>query len=205
MTHLTFEREHIIASEVFQRERHLEAPVGADRNRFQPFYVLEGFQYCRACVVLIGQHIAFNDHSRKAVLGMGMLRQRLHIGGKALNEAFVLFDFLREVLQEIVFQTVLLALVICLHQLQSGNIHVQIHLFFDARITCAQGFDLSVGKSLLVDVVAGANRRFTGHNLRDEFLFVFHGLPQICVERGFRNVAENVDFGIHVALADDSA
>ena len=53
--------------------------------------------------------------------------QRFHICLKPLDEAFVLFDLLREVFQQVILHLVLLALVVGLHQFQAGHIHIQVH------------------------------------------------------------------------------
>ena len=63
-------------------------------------------------------------------------------------------------LEQIVLQTKLLALMAGLHQLQAGNIHIQIHLLFDPLVTGAQRLDLRVGKRGFVHILAGANRGF---------------------------------------------
>ena len=74
-----------------------------------------------------------------------MLGKGLHVGFKACDKALVLLDLFREVPQEIVLQTVLLALMVGFHQLQAGNVHIQVHLLLDALVTGAQSFDLGVG------------------------------------------------------------
>jgi hypothetical protein len=62
--------------------------------------------------------------------------------------------------EQIVLQTELLAPVAGLHELQAGNVHIQVHLLFNSLVSCAQRLDLCVGKSSLVHVLAGANRGF---------------------------------------------
>ena len=91
--------------------------------------------------------------------------QRFHICLKAGNEAPGLFNFLREFLQKTVLQLVLLALMAGLHQLQSRNIHIQIHFFLDPLVSSAQRLDLCIGKGCFVYILTGANRAFAGHDL----------------------------------------
>ena len=89
-----------------------------------------------------------------------MRRQRFHICLKAGNKASGLFNVLREFLQKAVLQLVLLALVTGLHQLQSRNVHIQIHLLFDSLVSGTQRLDFRVGKGRFVHILAGANRGF---------------------------------------------
>ena len=89
-----------------------------------------------------------------------MCRERLHIGGEALHEALILPDLFGEMPEQIVLQTELLALVAGFHQLQTGDVHIQVHLLLDTLVSGAQRLDLGVGKSGLVHVLAGANRGF---------------------------------------------
>ena len=83
--------------------------------------------------------------------------QNLQIGFKALDKAFVLFNLLREVFEQLVLQTILLALVVGFHQLQAGYLHIQIHTLLDAGISGAQGFDLGKGKRRFVHIIAGTH------------------------------------------------
>ena len=74
-------------------------------------------------------------------------------------------DLFWEGAEDAVLQTVLLALMVCFHQAQAGNIYIQVHLLFDTFVPCAESLDLRIGKSGFVDVLAGAHRGFTGHDL----------------------------------------
>ena len=65
------------------------------------------------------------------------------------------------------------------HQLQTRNLHIQIHALLDTGVSGAQGLDLGKGQRRFVHIIAGADRRFRGHNLADEFLLVFHRLPEV--------------------------
>lgn len=44
-----------------------------------------------------------------------------------------------------------------------------------------------------------------GHNLRYELLLVLKRLPEIGVKSGFRHIAEDMNFLVHVSLTDDSS
>ena len=110
----------------------------------------------------------------------------------------------REFCQQLVLQTEFLALVVGFQNLEFCDLHIQIHLLLDERISGAQCLDLRIRKCLLVHILAGAHRGFAGHNLADKSLFIFKGLKEVAVKCPFRNVIEHLDFLIHVALPDDA-
>ena len=91
-----------------------------------------------------------------------------------------------------------------LHQLQTSDINIKVHFLFNSLVARTQSFDFRIGQCGFVNIVTGANRRFARHNLADELLLVFKGLPQVGVKSGFCNVTVNVNFGIHIALANDT-
>ena len=134
-----------------------------------------------------------------------MCSQRLYIRFQTGDHVLCLVDLLRELAQEVVFQPVLLALMVCTHQLQSRNVHIQVHLFLDALVTGAERLDLRIRQRRFVNVLTGTYRRFGGHDLRDKSLLVFNRLPEVSVERSLRDVAINMDFLVAVALADDTS
>ena len=130
--------------------------------------------------------------------------QCFQIGFKALDIPLVGFNFLRKVFEQLVLQTVLLALVVGFHQLQLGNFHIQIHALLDTGVSGTQGLNLGKGKRRFVHIIAGTNRAFAGHNLADEFLFVLHRLPEIRVKSPFGDIAVHMDKRILVALTLDT-
>ena len=91
-----------------------------------------------------------------------------------------------------------------LHQLQTSDINIKVHFLFNSLVARTQSFDFRIGQCGFVNIVTSANRRFARHNLTDELLLVFKGLPQVGVKSGFCNVTVNVNFGIHIALANDT-
>ena len=160
MVHFALEGENKVPPEVLHGQGHGKAPVAPDGNGLHALCVLEGFQNGSARVVLVGEKVALDLHARKAVHRVRMPGERLHIGGEALHEALVLPDLFGEMPEQIVLQTELLALMAGLHELQAGNVHIQVHLLFNSLVSGAQRLDLRVGKSGLVHVLAGANRGF---------------------------------------------
>ena len=177
----------------------------ADLHRIGGFDLLAGIQKGCAGVLLIGQQIAADFHTSKTVLRVRVRCQNLQIGFKALDKAFVLFNLLREVFEQLVLQTILLALVVGFHQLQAGYLHIQIHTLFDTGVSGAQSLDFSKGKRRFIHIITGTDRRFRGHNLADEFLFVFHRLPEVGIKSSLRDIAVHMDKRVLVALALDTA
>ena len=51
------------------------------------------------------------------------------------------------------------------HQPQFSDFHIQIHLFLNTRIACAQRLDFRIRECGFVYIIAGANGRFAGHDL----------------------------------------
>ena len=111
-----------------------------------------------------------------------MCFQQRHIRPIALRAFLCLTDFFRILLQNLVFQFELVALIIRFHQAQLCDLDVQIHLFLDARIARAQCLDFRIRERGFVHIVAGADGRFAGHDLADKALLVLDGLPEVRIE-----------------------
>ena len=111
------------------------------------------------------------------------------------------FRFLGEVFEQLILQTVLLALVVGFHQLQLGNFHIQIHALLDTGVSGTQSLDFGKGKRRFIHIVAGTDWAFAGHNLADEFLFVLHRLPEIRVKSPFSDIAVHMNKRVFVALS----
>ena len=124
MGHLSFQQERILLFPCGKFHGYGIAPVAADLHRIGGFDLLAGIQKCCAGILLIGQQIAADFHTSKTVLRVRVRCQNLQIGFKALDKAFVLFNLLREVFEQLVLQTILLALVVGFHQLQAGYLHI---------------------------------------------------------------------------------
>ncbi len=88
----------------------------------------------------------------------------------------MVFDFLREVFEQLVLQTVLLALVVGFHQLQLGNLHIQIHALLDTGVSGTQGLDL--GKESAVSSTSSQER--TGLLLVIIWLMNFLFVSTVC-------------------------
>ena len=110
----------------------------------------------------------------------------------------------RELRQQLIFQTELLALMVGFQHLQLGDLNVQVHLLLDERISGTQRLDLCIRQCLFVHIIAGTHRGFGSHNLRDESLFILKGLKEVRIKCAFGDVIEHLDFLVHVALPDDA-
>jgi len=174
--HLAFQQERIFLFPGGKFHGHGIAPVASDLHRIGGFDLLTGIQKGCTGVLLIGQQVSTNLHTGKAVLRVRVSCQNLQVRFKALDKAFVFFNLLREVFEQLVLQTILFALVVGFHQLQAGYLHIQIHTLFDTGVSGTQSLDLGKGKCCFVHIIAASHRRFRGHNLADEFLLVFHRL-----------------------------
>lgn len=61
--------------------------------------------------------------------------------------------------------------------------------------------DLRIGKCRFIHILTASYRRFTGHNLSDEFLLILNELPRVTVKCTFRNITKYLDLIILVALS----
>jgi hypothetical protein len=158
MGHLSFQQERIFLFPRFKFHQHSESTVTANLHRIGGFDLLAGIQKGCTGVLLIGQQVSTNLHTSKTVLRVRVSCQNLQIGFKALDKTFVLFNLLREVFEQLVLQTILLALVVGFHQLQAGYLHIQIHTLLDAGISGTQSLDLGKTEGCFIHIIAGTHR-----------------------------------------------
>ena len=93
------------------------------------------------------------------------------LGGMPATELLPI-DFFWECFEQLIFQTIFLILEVTAQNFQFCHLHVQIHLFPDARVTSTQSLDFSVRQSLLINIIAGAHGRLARHDLRNELLLI---------------------------------
>ena len=91
------------------------------------------------------------------------------------------------------------------HQLQSGHFYIQIHSFFDTRITGTQRLDFSKRQSCFVHIITRTYRGFRTHNLRNELLLIFHRLPEVGIKCSLGHISEHMNQRILVALSFNTA
>ena len=82
---------------------------------------------------------------------------------------------------------------------------IDLDLFHDGGIARGDGLDLGVGERAAFEVFGLAHGDAAVHHLIDEAGLGFEHLPHIGVERSFGDVAVDLDFGVVVALPQDSA
>ena len=201
MGHLAFQHKLVLILKSIKGNRNGKATVMPDLNGLPAFDFLAGIQQRSPSVLLVGQYIAAYLNPDKAFLGERVFRECLHIRFQPLCKASVLLNLLREVFQQIILQPELLALVVCFHDFEPGNVHVQIHALLDTGVSGTKRLDFRKGKSCLVHVVAGAHRGFRCHDLADKFLLVFNSLPEVSIKRTLRDIPADMDFFVLVALS----
>ena len=130
---------------------------------------------------------------------------KLHILLIACNSFRQPGNGFRVFLQHHIFQSIFLAQVAGFEHIELAYLHVQIALFNDKRIAGGQGLNLGVTEGRFVHIVCHTHRRFGGHNLSDEFLLVFHELIQIGIKSPLRDIPEDLNLWIHVALPHNTA
>ena len=206
MTHAALQDDFEIFPEAVIGEFHGKAPVTADRNGcITAFVFFAGGKDRLACCFFVCKFPSLHLHSDKILFWQRMCFHGFQILLEPCDIPLVPFDLCREIFQQLILQPVLLALVVCFQHFQSCHIHIQIHLFPDQRIARAQRFDLRIGKGLLIHIVTGAYRRFTGHDLADEFLLVLQCLIEVSVEGSLRHILEDFDLRVLVSLPDDTS
>ena len=90
-------------------------------------------------------------------------------------------------------------------QFQPPHINVQVHLFLDVGIAGTQSLNLGITEGRFINVLGGAHRAFTGHDLPDEFLLALHKLVEVAVKGVFRYIGINLNLLVFVTLANDAA
>ena len=133
-----------------------------------------------------------------------MCRHRPNIRLKALDEPLCFLNFRREIFHQLIFQSVLLALMVSFQHLQPCNIYIQVHFFLDLRVSCTKCLDFRIRKSLFIHIITGTNRRFAGHDLADKLLLILQCLIEVGIKGSFRHVLINLHFFVSVSLTDDT-
>ena len=158
----------------FKRTVAADSALGASRLQS-----LTSLDDGRARFLAFGVHLAADFH-REVVF---ILRQkrfcRFHVRFQSLNLPLCRIDLSRITARNIGFQTINLTGVIGFQQFQLADLNIQIHLFLDVGIARCQCLDFGIGQCGIVHIIAGTDRGFRSHDLRDEFLLIFQNLPHI--------------------------
>ena len=137
MGHLAFQRQRVHFPHGIKSNGHGKAAIAADLYRVFALDLLAGIQQRSTGVFLISEPVAANLHADKAFCRERMRREGPHIRLQPTNKALVFFYLFREVFQQTVLQSELLAVVVCLHNFELRHLNVQIHTLLDAGITGA--------------------------------------------------------------------
>ena len=86
-----------------------------------------------------------------------------------------------------------------------ADFSIDLDLFHDGRIAGSDGLDLGVGEGSAFEVLGRADGGLAAHDLLNKPGLGFQRLPHIGVERAFRDVAVDLDFGIEVSLPQNAA
>ena len=117
----------IFPAEGVEGQLHIEATVLTDGNRIGACHGLAKPENSIAGGLLFSYRAARHKHRREAVLvGLGISFSLVNIRTIALNALLQRFDFLRKLLQNLILQSIALAQMVGLEQLQARHINVQI-------------------------------------------------------------------------------
>ena len=108
----------------------------------------------------IMMNAVLDGDAHKILFRQGMRRHGILILLQPHQKTAVLLNIMGKLFEQLILQSVLIALVIRFHQAQTGHVHVQRHFLLDAVISGAEGFDFSIGKRRFVHVLTGAHRGF---------------------------------------------
>ena len=90
-------------------------------------------------------------------------------------------------------------------QFQLTDLNIQIHLFLDVGIACCQCLDFGIGQRGIVHIIAGTDRGFRSHDLRNELLLIFQNLPHIRIKRIFSDITIDFHLLIPVSLPENTS
>lgn len=115
----------------------LKAAIGAQQHHIRIRHLLAGeHQPLTSCFFLI-EHHALDRHAAEVLLILRVCVCDLGIVFQSRNTVLRFLNFLRVMLEQLIFQTIFLVLVIRAQHLEPCYLHIQIHLFPDARVACA--------------------------------------------------------------------
>ena len=83
---------------------------------------------------------------------------------------------------------------------QPVNFIVRLHLLLYPRVRGRQRLELRILQHGLIQILAGSQRRAAGHDLTDVPLLLLQDLPEVAVKRILRDIVEDGDFLIFIAL-----
>ena len=130
---------------------------------------------------------------------------RFYIGFQGFDLTLCRSNFSWIAARNIRFQAINLTGVVGFQQFQLTDLNIQIHLFLDVGIARCQCLDFGIGQCGIVHIIAGTDRRFGRHDLRNELLLIFQNLPHIRIKRIFSNVTIDFYLLIPVSLPENTS
>ena len=125
MPQLMNQRDLIFPAEGIEGQLHIEASVLADGNRIGACHGLAKAKNGIAGSLLFPYRATRHNHRGEAVLvGLGISFALVNICLIALNALLQRFDFLRKLLQNLILQSIALAQMVGLEQLQARHINI---------------------------------------------------------------------------------
>ena len=202
---LTFQKSLIFAVVGVKPQRQFKAAITADHFflTVRQLGASEKKPLASSLFFIVGH--APDGHAAESLLHLWVCGGKFGIRFHASNIGGGFLNVSRELCEQLIFQTELLALMVGFQHLEFCDLNIQIHLFLDERISCAQCLDFCIGKSLFVHIIAGTHRGFGGHDLADKSLFILKGLEQVRIKRTLRDIVINPDLLILVALPDNAS
>ena len=89
-------------------------------------------------------------------------------------------------------------------QLELSHSSIQLYFLHDQRIAGSKRLYFCEFQGGIVHIFAGTGGRLAGHHLRNETLFVLQNLPHISIKCAFRQIAEDANGIINVALTQNT-
>ena len=137
ITQLAAENDLMLILETVKANVKLKAAIGAQQHHIRIRHLLAGeHQPLTSCFFLI-EHHALDRHAAEVLLILRVCVCDLGIVFQSRNTVLRFLNFLRVMLEQLIFQTIFLVLVIRAQHLELCYLHIQIHLFPDARVACA--------------------------------------------------------------------
>src|SRR5947209_5319763 len=88
--------------------------------------------------------------------------------------------------------------------IELADLGINLDLLDHRGIAGRNRLDLGVRESATIEVLRRPHRCFSTHHLMDKASLGFERLPHVCIEGAFRHITVDLDFCVHVALAQYS-
>lgn len=119
-----------------------KAPVAADGHWLSVCDILYGVHQGGPGLCPVGILHTLDLYPGISFFGAWVLAQYLDVSFQTSDKALCSPDLFREMFEQIILKPVLLTLVVSLHDLEPGYVHIQVHALFDAWVAGTEGFDL---------------------------------------------------------------